>query len=96
VMYVEALIGEETINTVPLETLQAYRDHGQPARRIANDLDEASALLQELQPAAHISLAEVTEELERDGVRKFNDSYAHVLQAIADRGRGFGAAGTVH
>jgi transaldolase len=96
VMYVEALIGEETINTVPLETLQAYRDHGQPARRIANDLDEASALLQELEPATHVSLAEVTQELERDGVRKFNDSYAHVLQTIADRGRGFGAAGTVH
>ncbi len=96
VMYVEALIGEETINTVPLETLMAYRDHGHPARRLENEVDEASALLQQLEAVAHISPAEISNELERDGVRKFNDSYAHVLQAIADRGPGFGAAATLH
>ena len=46
VKYVEPLIGPETINTLPVETLKAYRDHGNPAPRLAEDLEKAAAVLQ--------------------------------------------------
>ncbi len=84
VKYVDALIGEETINTLPLETFTAYRDHGHPARRIEDDLDAAQAVLDALSSVG-IDLHQVTQHLEEQGVRKFSDSYAHVLRAIAER-----------
>ncbi len=84
VKYVEALIGEETIDTLPLETFSAYRDHGRPARRLEEDLPAAQGVLEQLSRAG-IDLPTVTQRLEADGVRKFTDSYTHVLHAIADR-----------
>lgn len=84
VYYVEALIGAGTIDTMPLATLLAYRDHGRPARRLEDDLDRARAVLDEL-PAAGIDLAAVTRRLERDGVRKFATSYDRLLQTISQR-----------
>ena len=84
VKYVEALIGEDTINTVPLETFTAYRDHGRPARRIEEDLGATQAVLHGLGDVG-IELGAVTAQLEQDGVRKFSDSYAHVLRAIEQR-----------
>jgi transaldolase len=88
VKYVEALIGEDTIDTVPLETFAAYRDHGHPARRIEEDLGGTQAALHGLSSVG-IDLDLVTRQLEQDGVRKFSDSYAHVLRAIEQR-RGAG------
>jgi transaldolase len=84
VRYVEALIGEETINTVPLETFDAYRDHGHPARRLEDDVEEARHTLAELRGAG-IDLDAVTQRLEDDGVRKFSDSYERLLRVIAER-----------
>lgn len=84
VYYVEALIGEGTIDTMPLATFLAYRDHGRPARRLEDDLDRARNVLDEL-PAAGIDLDSVTQRLERDGVRKFATSYDQLLQKIAQR-----------
>jgi transaldolase len=79
--YVEALIGQDTINTVPVETFDAYRDHGRPALRLEEQLDKADAVLHELAEVG-IDLDTVTRRLEREGVRKFCDSYDRLLAAI--------------
>ncbi len=84
VKYVEALIGDETINTVPFETFDAYRDHGAPELRLETHVDEAKEILAEL-PAAGIDLDAITQRLEDDGVRKFAEAYDRLLQAIARR-----------
>lgn len=84
VYYVEALIGEGTINTVPLSTFLAYRDHGRPARRLEDDLGRARAVLDGL-PAAGLDIDTVTRRLEHEGVRKFASSYDQLLQTIAQR-----------
>jgi transaldolase len=84
VKYVEALIGEHTINTVPLETFNAYRDHGKPARRLEDDVEEARTVLDELSSAG-LNLDEVTQDLEDEGVRKFIEAYDRLLRALAER-----------
>lgn len=84
VKYVEALIGADTINTVPLETLDAYRDHGKPERRLGLDTSVAARLLDQLAEAG-IRLGDVTQELEYEGVRKFVDAYDRLLLRIARR-----------
>jgi transaldolase len=84
VYYVDALIGEGTIDTMPVATFDAYRDHGRPARRLEDDLAGASQVLEDLR-AAGIDLAAVTKRLEQEGVRKFITSYDRLLQLIAQR-----------
>jgi transaldolase len=70
VKYVEPLIGSGTINTLPLETLRAYRDHGRPALRLEEGAEEGRGLLESL-PQAGIDLAALTQQLENQGVKKF-------------------------
>ena len=70
VKYVEALIGPETINTLPLETLNAYRNHGHPAPRLGKDLHAARELLA-LLPKLGIDLEQLTRQLEDEGVEQF-------------------------
>ncbi|HKV46377.1 MAG TPA: transaldolase, partial [bacterium] len=70
VLYVEALIGPETINTLPPETIHAYRDHGRPAARLEERPDDARRVLARLSEVG-IDLAAVTAQLEREGVEKF-------------------------
>ncbi len=80
-MYVEPLIGPDTINTMPPATLDAYRDHGQPAARIDQGTDEALArlaLLEELD----INLADATMQLEEEGVEKFVTPFESLLETI--------------
>ena len=84
VYYVEALIGIDTIDTVPLATFEAYRDHGHPELRLEYDLARANDTLAEL-AAAGIDLDSVTQRLEGDGVRRFTESYDKVLATIARR-----------
>jgi transaldolase len=84
VKYVEALIGKDTINTVPLETFDAYRDHGDPALRLEERVDEARALLDELRRTG-IDLGRITQHLEDDGVRKFVEAYDQLMSLIAER-----------
>lgn len=79
--YIEALIGPETVNTIPIETLDAYRDHGQPANRLEQDLDKANHILDELKKIG-INLDELTAQLESEGIEKFNKPYDQLLQAI--------------
>ena len=82
--YVEALIGAGTIDTMPVETYEAYRAHGHPAPRLEERVDAARAVLDELRRIG-IDLDEVTQRLERDGVKKFADAYGRLLALIARR-----------
>jgi transaldolase len=81
VKYVEALIGAETINTIPLETLEAFNDHGHPASRLEEDLDKATHLLTRLKEEG-IDLDAITQKLEDQGIEKFNKAYDNLLEAI--------------
>jgi transaldolase len=79
--YVEALVAPQTVNTLPPETLVAYRDHGKPAVRIHEGVVAAPAQLEALARAG-IDLPRVTRELETEGVDKFAASYRSLLAAI--------------
>ncbi len=84
VKYIEALIGADTVNTVPVETLDAYRDHGDPQARIGQDVFEAARVLS-LLPELEISLDEVTQQLEDEGVEKFNQPFDKLMDVLAQR-----------
>jgi transaldolase len=81
VKYVEALIGPETVNTMPLETLNAYRDHGNPLARLEVGLDFAASVLQRL-PELDIDLNQITRELEDEGIEKFNQPYDSLMRSL--------------
>ena len=81
IMYVDELVAENSINTVPPETLLAYLDHGIPKLRIEEDLSRAESDFIQLAELG-ISIDEITQELEDDGVRKFSESFDSLLQAI--------------
>lgn len=81
VKYVEALIGANTIDTMPLETLVAYRDHGQPQSRLQEHVDQARAVLEEL-PKLGVDIAAVTQQLEDEGVAKFNQPFDKLIQVL--------------
>ncbi len=86
VLYVEDLIGPDTVNTMPEETIEAFQDHGEVAVTIEDGLDEARALFDEL-GAAGVDVDDVTRVLEEEGVKKFADSFAELLDGIrAKRG----------
>lgn len=74
VRYVEALIGPDTINTVPLKTLEAFRDHGDPTPRLEQGLDDVRSTLRALGEIG-IDLEAVGRQLEEEGVRKFNEPF---------------------
>lgn len=84
IKYVEALIGADTINTIPPETLEAYRDHGDPAPRLEVDLEQASWVLSELSEVG-IDIRKVTKTLENNGVKKFTKSFDKLMDAIAKK-----------
>jgi transaldolase len=81
VLYVEELIGPDTVNTMPLETVQAFQDHGVVRDTLTEGVEEAHALLGEL-AAAGVDYDDVTDTLEREGVQKFSESFAHLLEGI--------------
>lgn len=81
IKYVEPLIAPDTINTMPPETLAAYRDHGRPARRIDDEADAARALPARLAELG-IELETVATDLEREGLRKFVEPYDRSLRAL--------------
>jgi transaldolase len=82
VMYVEELIGPETVNTMPKETIEAFQDHGEVRLTLEEGLDEAHQLLTEL-AAAGVDYDDVTRVLEDEGVQKFADSFEELLEGIA-------------
>ena len=84
VKYVEALIGLDTVDTAPLETLDAYRDHGEPKARLEQDVEEARRLLARL-PELGIGIDDVTRQLEDEGVDKFNKPFDKLMETLAQR-----------
>lgn len=84
VKYVEALIGPETVNTIPLETLNAYRNHGEPKRRLENDINGARRVLEQL-PELGINIDNVTQQLEDEGIEKFNKPFDKMLATLAQK-----------
>ncbi len=86
VLYVEELIGRDTVNTMPEETIEAFQEHGEVALTLEQELDEARALFGDLDAAA-VDVADVTRVLEEEGVQKFADSFGELLDGIrAKRG----------
>jgi len=84
VKYVEALIGPETINTMPLETLNAYRSHGNPAPRLIEGLTKSQQVLQRL-TAVGIDLDGVTQQLENEGMQKFIKPFDLLLSTLQEK-----------
>ena len=82
--YVEALIGADTVDTVPLETIEAFRDHGIAANTLEQGLDTATAILGKLKTAG-IDIDAITQQLEDEGIEKFNKPFEKLLQAIEDQ-----------
>ncbi len=86
VLYVEELIGPETVNTMPEETIEAFQDHGNVAETLTKDVDAAHKLFDDLH-AAGVDYDDVVDTLEREGVQKFSDSFDDLMDGIkAKRG----------
>ena len=84
VLYVEELIGPNTINTVPPATLDAFRDHGTPRDSLEENIEDARRVLSELEKSG-ISLDAITAELVKDGVRLFADAADRLYGAVAHK-----------
>ena len=83
VLYVEELIGPHTVNTMPEETIQAFQDHGEVrGDTVEDDLGAARTLLEEQLPAVGVDYDDVVETLEKEGVQKFSDSFAELLEGV--------------
>ena len=85
VMYVEELIGPDTVNTMPPATLEAFRDHGQVRASLEEDLEAAHDTMEVLAQAG-ISMQDVTEKLLEEGVRLFAEPFDKLLDTLAHRG----------
>ncbi|HEX6270073.1 MAG TPA: bifunctional transaldolase/phosoglucose isomerase [Anaerolineales bacterium] len=83
-IYVDNLIGPETVNTVPPQTLEAIRDHGKAEVTLTRDVDQAQDIIAQLE-AQGISMDVVTQELEDEGVKSFADSFEQLLATIDER-----------
>lgn len=92
-MYVEPLIGPNTVNTVPLETLNAYRDHGHPEPRLEQGVQEAQQTLQSLKGLG-IEIDAVTQQLEDEGVTKFIEPFDKLLASLENKQRSISVAVT--
>lgn len=86
VKYVEPLIGKDTINTLPMETIDAFRDHGKVADTISKDIDTSNKVLNDLKNLG-IDIDTITQRLENEGIEKFNKAYDQLLKSIADQKR---------
>src|SRR5438067_388055 len=82
VLYVEELIGPETVNTMPEETIRAFQDHGEVALTLEEGVDEARRLFDQLAEAG-VDYDDVVRVLEEEGVQKFADSFAELLDGIS-------------
>ncbi len=85
VMYMEALIGPETVNTVPKDTLNAFRDHGKPASRLEDGLEDAQYVLYQLEDVIGIKLADITKQLEEEGIEKFIKPFDSLMKALEEK-----------
>lgn len=87
VLYVEELIGPETVNTIPPATLEAFRDHGLPVTRIVEGVNDAKASLRDLERAG-LSMKAITDRLLDEGVQLFRDAFDKLLLAVEQQSKG--------
>ena len=80
--YVESLIGPDTVNTVPVDTLDAYRDHGDSKSRLEQDVERANWVLSRLSELG-VSIDKVTQQLEDEGVEKFSKPFDKLMETLA-------------
>jgi transaldolase / glucose-6-phosphate isomerase len=81
VMYVEELIGPDTVNTMPPATIDAFRDHGKLGNTLTEDIAGANKVMEDLKKAG-ISIQEVTTKLTSDGVKQFADAFHKLLSVV--------------
>jgi len=91
VMYIEGLIGPDTINTIPQSTLDAFREHGEAAPTLERDVDEARGVIQRLEQAG-IDFRAVTDELQVEGVELFCESFRKANESIRQKREALHAA----
>lgn len=84
VLYVEELIGPETVNTIPPSTLAAFRDHGQPRTSLTEDVEQAETVISSL-PEVGIDLDETTDQLLVQGVQLFQQAFDQLLSAVEQK-----------
>ncbi len=84
IKYIEPLIGANTVNTVPPQTIDAYRDHGDPKLTIEQDLQKANRVLKSL-PELGIDINKITQQLEDEGIGKFNEPFDKLMEALANK-----------
>jgi transaldolase len=84
-LYVDNLIGPDTVNTMPDSTVEAFVDHGTVARTVDQDVAGARHLLEEELPEAGIDMASVSQTLEQEGVSTFVKSYDELIQSLSDK-----------
>jgi transaldolase/glucose-6-phosphate isomerase len=87
ILYVEELIGPDTVNTMPPSTVDAFRDHGVPRASLEENVDEASRVMQDLARAG-ISMTAVTDQLTDEGVKLFADAFDKLLAAVEKTAKG--------
>ena len=85
-LYVDRLIGPDTVNTLPESTIAAFEDHGTLARTIDQDVAAAAQVMARL-AALDIDMDDVGRTLEREGVASFHASFAHVLDVLRTKAR---------
>jgi transaldolase len=95
VMYAEELIGPDTVDTMPLETIENFRDHGHASITINKDIPGAIALFEALE-AVGISYAQVTHQLLVEGVQKFSDSFHDLFKTIEAKRQALAAQQAAH
>ena len=91
VMYVETLIGPDTVNTMPPQTIDAFRDHGVVARTVDQDLGAAEQTMREL-AAAGVSMKDVTDKLIVDGIASFQKSFDDLIAGLEKKTQSLGRA----
>jgi transaldolase len=84
VIYVEELIGPDTVNTMPVATVKAFQDHGEVEATLEQDLDAAHELMKKLEDAG-VDYDDVVRVLEEEGVQKFSDSFKELLEGVAKK-----------
>jgi transaldolase/transaldolase/glucose-6-phosphate isomerase len=86
VLYVESIIGRDTINTLPIESIDAFRDHGKVAETLTQDINDANKAMVDLKELG-IMIDVVTQKLENEGIEKFNMAYEKLIKSIDSQKR---------
>ncbi|HZQ19779.1 MAG TPA: bifunctional transaldolase/phosoglucose isomerase [Terriglobales bacterium] len=87
ILYVQELIGPDTVNTIPPATFDAFRDHGQPRETLTEGVDEAKKVMSDL-ASVGISIDQITDKLTDDGVRLFEEAFDKLLAAVEKNTQG--------